>query len=112
MYFARRHLPWIAAAVLGLALVGAGGFLIVSGIQTRDYISGQLRDEQVTTSPDASIPGVLVDDAKTAESQANAIKGHTLGTWGPYSQLPKDDPRRAQFVDGVALRTALNMSVM
>ena len=112
MYFARRHLPWIAAAALGLALAGAGAFLIVSGMQTRDYITDQLRDEQVTTSKDASIPGVPVDDEQTAESQANAIKEHTLGTWGPYSQLPKDDPRRAQFIDGVALRTALNMSVM
>ena len=55
---------------------------------------------------------VLIEDAATAQMQADAIKHHTLGTWGPYSQLPKDDPRRAQFIDGVALRSALNMAVM
>jgi len=112
MYFVRRHLPWISSAALGLILIGAGGFLIISGLQTRDYIADQLRDEQVFTSDDTETPGVLVDDAKTAEAQADAIKEHTLGTWGPYSELPRDDPRRAQFIDGVALRTALNMSVM
>lgn len=55
---------------------------------------------------------MLVDDADTARAQADAIKTHTLGTWGPYSELPRDDPRRAQFIDGVALRTALSMAVM
>lgn len=53
-----------------------------------------------------------MDDEETARAQADAIKQHTLGTWGPYSELPGDDPRRAQFIDGVALRTALNMAVM
>jgi hypothetical protein len=78
----------------------------------RDEIRDELRAEQITTSQDARIPGVLVDDAETARAQADVIKQHTLGTWGPYSQLPREDPRRAQFIDGVALRTALNMAVM
>lgn len=112
MYFVRRHLPWIAGAALGLILIGAGVFLIVSGLQTRDYIADELRAEQLTTSEDSSIPGVPIDDAETAQAQADIIKEHTLGTWGPYSELPRDDPRRAQFIDGVTLRTALNMSVM
>jgi hypothetical protein len=53
-----------------------------------------------------------VDDAETARAQADVIKEHTLGTWGPYSELPRDDPRRAQFIDGVTLRTALNAAAM
>ena len=64
------------------------------------------------TSGDTARPGVVIDDAETARMQADVIKEHTLGTWGPYSELPRDDPRRAQFIDGVTLRTALNMAVM
>jgi hypothetical protein len=86
--------------------------MVAQGISVRNEIRDELRDEQIKTSQDASIPGVLVEDAETARAQANVIKEHTLGTWGPYSQLPREDPRRAQFVDGVALRTALNMAVM
>jgi hypothetical protein len=112
LYFLRRHFPWIAALILGFSLVAGGLYMIVQGISVRDELRDQLRDEQITTSQDASIPGVLVDDEETARAQADVIKEHTLGTWGPYSQLPRDDPRRAQFVDGVALRTALNMAVM
>jgi hypothetical protein len=112
MYFFRRHAPWISAAILGLLLVIGGGFMIVQGISVRDEISDELKAEQIMTSQDASIPGVLVDDAETARAQADVIKEHTLGTWGPYSQLPREDPRRAQFIDGVTLRTALNMAVM
>lgn len=111
-YFLRRHLPWIAASVMGLLLVAVGAYSIIQGLDVRNQIRNELRDEQIITSQDASIPGVLVEDAETAKAQADVIKQHTLGTWGPYSQLPRDDPRRAQFVDGVALRTALNMAVM
>lgn len=64
------------------------------------------------TSGDAAIPGVLVTDAATARAQADVIKEHTLGRWGPYSSLEREDPRRASFIDGVALRSALNMAVM
>ena len=112
MYFFRRHAPWIASAVLGALLVAGGAYMAIEGLSVRNEIEDQLKDEQIVTSQDSKIPGVPVDDAETARAQANVIKQHTLGTWGPYSQLPRDDPRRAQFVDGVALRTALNVAVM
>jgi hypothetical protein len=97
---------------LGLLLVAGGAYMVISGLDVRAEIRDELRAEQITTSQDARLPGVLVADAETARAQADVIKEHTLGTWGPYSQLPRDDPRRAQFIDGVALRTALNMAVM
>lgn len=112
MYFFRRHAPWIASLVLGLSLVIGGLYMVIRGVEVRNTIRDELRAEQVITSQDSSIPGVLVEDAKTAQAQADSIKEHTLGTWGPYSELPREDPRRAQFIDGVALRTALNMAVM
>jgi hypothetical protein len=112
MYFFRRHAPWISSGILGLLLVIGGAYMVIQGLSVRNEIRDELRAEQITTSQDARIPGVLVDDAETARAQADVIKQHTLGTWGPYSQLPREDPRRAQFIDGVALRTALNMAVM
>jgi hypothetical protein len=112
MYFFRRHAPWLASLVLGIALIAGGAYMIIQGRDVRDQLRDELRDEQIITSQDAKIPGVLVDDADTAKAQADIIKEHTLGTWGPYSQLPRDDPRRAQFIDGVALRSALNLAVM
>jgi hypothetical protein len=112
MYFFRRHAPWIASGVLGLLLLIGGGYMVVQGLSVRSEIQDELRAEQITTGQEAAVPGVLVEDAETARAQADLIKEHTLGTWGPYSQLPREDPRRAQFVDGVALRTALNMAVM
>jgi len=112
MYFFKRHAPWISSAILGLLLVIGGGYMVVEGLAVRDEITEELKAEQIITSQDARIPGELVDDAETARAQADVIKEHTLGTWGPYSELPREDPRRAQFIDGVTLRTALNMAVM
>src|SRR5688500_12054517 len=112
MYFFRRHAPWISSGILGLLLVIGGAYMIIQGLSVRNEIRDELKAEQIMTSQDASIPGVLVDSAETARAQADVIKEHTLGTWGPYSELPRDDPRRAQFIDGVTLRSALNMAVM
>jgi hypothetical protein len=112
MYFLRRHAPWISSAILGSLLLIGGAYMVIQGLSVRSEISDELRAEQITTSQDASIPGQMVEDAETARAQADVIKEHTLGTWGPYSQLPREDPRRAQFIDGVALRSALNMAVM
>jgi hypothetical protein len=111
-YFLLRHSPWLSSLALGLVLVAAGVYTVVRALDVRDEIRDELRDEQIVTSQDARIPGVLVQDAATAKAQADVIKEHTLGRWGPYSQLPRDDPRRAQYIDGVALRTALNLAVM
>ena len=112
MFFFRRHAPWIASGIVGLLLLVGGTYMVVQGLSVRNEIRDELKAEQITTSQDARLPGVLVKDAETARAQADVIKEHTLGTWGPYSELPRDDPRRAQFIDGVTLRTALNMAVM
>lgn len=111
LYLMRRHLPWVATLLIGLCLLAAGLFFIVKGLETRADIKEELRDEQITTSKDASIPGVLVQDAATARAQSEAIKAHTYGRWGPYSQLERTDPNRAVYLDGVTLRTALNLAV-
>ena len=108
----KRHGPWLSTVIIGLALLAAGSFFLAKGVATRDEIRTELIAERIFTSQDASIPGVLVDDPHTARAQADAIKNHTLGTWGPYSQLARDDPRRASFIDGVALRSALNQAVI
>jgi len=112
MYFFRRHAPWISSLILGFVLLLGGGYMVIQGLAVRSEIASELRAENIVTSEDASIPGVLVEDAETARAQADVIKEHTLGTWGPYSELPRDDPRRAQFIDGVTLRSSLNMAAM
>lgn len=112
MHFLVRHGPWLASLAVGLILLAGGGVMVTQGIATRNMIRDELRDEQIKTAADTARPGVLIEDAETAQMQADIIKHHTLGTWGPYSALPKDDPRRAQFIDGVTLRSALTMAVM
>ncbi len=112
MYFMRRHFPWLASLAVGIVLLGGGAYMVFEGVRTRNELRDELRAEQVFTSDDTPRPGALIEDAETARMQADVIRDHTLGTWGPYSELPREDPRRAQFIDGVTLRTSLNMAVM
>lgn len=83
MYFVTRHLPWLASLAIGGILVGGGTLMVSSGIATRNLIREELPTEQVMTEADTARPGVLVEDAATAQMQADTIKHHTLGTWGP-----------------------------
>ncbi len=109
--FAKRNL-WIVIAALGLAFVLAGLFMVSEGMEAKDLVRDRLIAEEITTSSSASIPGVRVDSVATAESQAAIITDHTLGEMGPYSGLERGSPERASYIDGVALRTALNMAIM
>jgi len=134
-----RHWIWLAPLVLGVIFVAAGGYMILQGQDAKNTVKDQIVAEQITTSKDASIPNVLVTNADTAESQANAIQQHTLTTSDgkTYSQLdryltadgtgttndaklamigangkPVANPVRDTAFQGAALRTSLNLAVM
>ena len=111
---AARHWFWIAPIVLGLVFVGGGAYMIREGRAAHDEIRDTLLTEDVTTSADASIPGVKVDSAATAKSEAEAIAGHVNKITGgkTYTQLAKDDPNRPTVLNSITLRTSLNMAVM
>lgn len=111
LWFFKRHGPWLSSALLGTLLIAAGVFFVSKGVSTRSQIRSELTAEQITTSKDASMPGVPVVDAATAQSEADAIKGHTFGRWGPYAKMDAKDPNRAVYLDGLTLRTALGLAV-
>lgn len=115
MKILKRHL-WIVAMAFGLLFVGLGALFIVMGLDAKDTIRTALADENVTTGKDAVNfgvhAGVLVDDAKTAEAQAEVIKMHTIDRYGRYTDMERDDPNRATYIKGLTLRNALNMAVM
>ena len=116
LWFFKRHSPWLSSAFIGVLLIAAGVFFIVKGADAKAQVRAGLVEEQIRTGKDTvqfgEAEGTLVTDAKSALAQANTIKLHTMGQWGPYSQMARTDPNRATYLDGVALRTALNLAVM
>ncbi|GBD10674.1 hypothetical protein HRbin23_00319 [bacterium HR23] len=113
---ALRQFSWVVGLLLGLALVAGGAFFIAKGVSAKAEIRAALLEEQITTSQDAEKvggkAGVLVSDPTTAKWQSDTIKLHTLGRWGPYSKMAREDPNRQTYVNGVALRTALNLAIL
>ena len=110
-----EHISKVAvtvAIVLGIGMVVLGSIFMVMGLDARGDIREALVKENVITSKDAPIPGVLVRDADTAKAQAVAIESHTFGRFGPYSSMERDDPNRATYLDGLTLRNSLNMAVL
>jgi hypothetical protein len=79
----------IMLMVLGLVFVAAGGYTIYRGLDAKHQVKDELVAQNITTTPDASIPNVQVKDAATAESMARIINHHSLeATNGKtYSEL-------------------------
>lgn len=111
----RTHL-WIDAIALGLTFLAAGVFFVVMGFEAKSTIRTALAEENVTTGADAvefGVPGgLLVDDARTAEAQAEVIKKHSIDRYGLYSEMERNDPNRDIYIKGLTLRNALNLSVL
>jgi hypothetical protein len=134
-----RHWFWITPVILGIAFIGGGAYMVSEGQAAKDEVRDALVRENITTSQDAAIPGVLVDDAATAEAQADVIEMHALETaeGNTYATVdryvaadgasttsdrelalldpegnPVANPVRNTLFQGAALRTSLNLAVM
>ena len=111
MQVVRRNL-WISAILVGVALLVLGSVFIGQGIGARETIRSAMAEEEVTTSADASIPSAPVLDAQTAAAEEEILKEHTLGTYGPYTSMARDDPNRETYLKGLTLRNSLNLSIL
>ena len=100
---------WIGALLLGIALIGAGAFMVYEGRSAHNEVRDTLADEKIVSSEDAGIPVAPVTGPAEAKAQAEAIKTHMLTTTGgkTYAEMDRNDPNRAQYLNSVTLRTAL-----
>ena len=109
-----KSLPAVIALMLSLVLVGAGAVMLYQGIDARTEVRTALAAENITTPDDASIPGVPVDSAATAMSQAEIIQDHTLATTEgqTWADMDREDPMRQYYLSAVTLRTSLMSAYM
>ena len=104
----------MGAIAFGLVLVGSGAFMVGEARSARIDVRDTLAEEKIVTAEDADIPLAPVTGAAEARAQADVIQKHILSTTGgkTYSELPRDDPNRALYLNSVTLRTALMQSYM
>ena len=72
----------IALMIFGLVFVGAGIFTAAKGYDAKKEVRSELLAQNITTTPDASIPNVRVQDAATAKSMADIIDTHAREATG------------------------------
>ena len=58
----------IALMIFGLVFIAAGVYTVSRGYDARKQVRAELLAQHITTTPDAAIPNVPVQDAKTARS--------------------------------------------
>jgi len=107
-----KRFGWLSAVAFGVAFLVLGTIFVVQGNSAKALIRSEMADEAVTTGKDASIPNAPVLDAQTAQVEADVIKEHTWGTWGPYSKMAREDPNRDTYLKGLTIRNSLSLSIM
>ena len=105
---------WLGAVVFGVVLVGSGLYMVRESRIAHDDVRDALAEERIITPEDAEIPLATVDSPAEAKAQADIIQEHALKTTDgkTYSELARDDPRRATYLQAVTLRTALMESYL
>ncbi|HRO23123.1 MAG TPA: aromatic ring-opening dioxygenase LigA [Promineifilum sp.] len=104
-----------APKVISVLLVIAGIVVIVAGISTWGVISGNLRDQRITVSSDATCAaGDTVAGPISAYCMAQVIDHHALAATGgkTYAELPQNDPQRTVAMNASFLRASLFTSVV
>lgn len=108
-------------AVVSAGLAAAGLFLVAQGLRVRREISRTLEAEHATapSAPAGGAGGALgapapepIRDARTARARAEQIRHHTHEEVGNFQQTAADSPERQWFLNGLTIRTALNMAIM
>jgi hypothetical protein len=128
----------IGLMIVGLAFIVGGGYTGFRGLDAKAQVRDELLAQHITTTPDASIPNVRVQDARSAQSMADIIEHHMLEATGgqTYAEMdrylstdggttsddtqamtdeggnPVANPLRNVAFQAVALRTSLYTSVM
>jgi hypothetical protein len=134
----RKIFP-VLLVVIGLAFLVGGAYTVVKGVDAKADVRAELVRQDITTTPDASIPNAKVTDAATAQSMADVIQKHTNEITGgrSYAELgryltadgksdtsdeslamkdkdgnPVENPVRDVALTATTLRTGLYTSVM
>jgi hypothetical protein len=128
----------IGLIIIGLVFLIGGAYTAYRGFDAKNQVHDELLAQDITTTPDASIPNVKVQDAATAQSMADIIQHHMLEATGgqTYAEMdrylaadggttsdetaamldeggnPVPNPLRNVAFQAVALRTSLYTSVM
>lgn len=100
--------------VMGLIVAIVGVVLMLAGAVTYFTVSSTLKNEKITTSADACLPGSAVSGPFTAYCEAMVIATHSNeATEGKtYAELDREDPLRQTAMTASFLRASLFTSVV
>ena len=101
----------VVVLVIGLLSLALGGFFIQQGFAKANMIAEKMAELQVTYSGAGGTIDGLIDTPREAQAMADILQEHS-NSIGYYSQLPKDDPKRAQILQALTMIDSLQLAVM
>jgi hypothetical protein len=122
--------------ILSLYVILAGIILILAGVYSVFFTYQKVKQENIITAPDSSIPNKNVRGILTLKAQADIIRKHVLSMTGGknFSELPREvpkldtqgnvmldesgkpviqeNPQRQLWITAHTLITALNLAIL
>ena len=105
-----RKIGWMAMVLVRVELIGVGIAFVALIVDAKDRLWTAMVAENIYTGKNEAIPNALVANAETAEAQQALLTEHTLGLFGPYSGMDREDPHRETYLTALTMRNALNLS--
>lgn len=106
----------VVLALFSLGLILGGGYATSQGRQATNDVRDRIVSQNIITSEDAAIPGVLVDSADTAIAQADVIGVHAdaavkemLGESLQYAEIPHENATEDQLAARGLLQSAAGL---
>lgn len=101
----------LVIVAIGIIAIAAGGLFVTLGFQKSAMISDRMTQQAITYAGAGSEIEGVIDNAYEATVMANVLNEHSREL-GSYSQLARDDPKRAQILDALTIESSLQMAVM
>lgn len=104
----------VAAIVLiaGLVSVAIGGFFIAQGFAKADFIKEKMITQKITYGGAEGTINGIIDTPEEAQAMADILEEHRTQNFGYYTELTRDDPKRAQILQAMTMESALDLAVV
>ena len=96
---------------MGRVALGRGVVFIGQGIVKNNMITEAMQMEQITDGGSEEIEG-FIDTAAEAKLMDGVLKEHRMEDYGIYSELGREDPKRATILKAMTMENSLNIAQM
>ncbi len=101
----------MAVLILGVVGLALGVVFIAQGQGVKTLVTERMVAEKITYSGEDFKTNSIIDTPEEAELMSQVLKEHRMDL-GVYTELERDDPRRATILNAMTIENSLNLALL